>query len=334
MIRKYFVERFSWIIFYILLHLFIIFVAFLDSAIPLKPLLYIVFLSLIMFSIFLIFRYKKETYFYKSLEAREESLDITNIPEPESPFEKIIENSIINQTEILKQSAAIGQMTLEQEKDDLLSWIHEVKTPLTAMHLMIDRLDDELLKSHLTYEWLRIHLLLDQQLHQRRIPFIKNDLYIENTDLETIIFDEIKTLQSWCIQKGIGFDIQLDVTEVLSDAKWLAFIMRQLLTNSIKYSENSDITIYSHEQAEQTILELKDSGRGIDPKDIPRIFDKGFTSTTNHRDHAATGMGLYLTKKAAESLFISIAVKSKLGTGTTVTLTFPKRNDFVNITSM
>ncbi|MGE1162936.1 sensor histidine kinase [Peribacillus simplex] len=334
MIRKYFLERFSWITFYILLHLFFIFVAFLDSAIPLKPILYIVFLSLIMFSIFLIFRYKKETYFYKSLEAREDSLDITNIPEPESPFEKIIENSIINQTEILKQSAAIGQMTLEQEKDDLLSWIHEVKTPLTAMHLMIDRLDDELLKSHLTYEWLRIHLLLDQQLHQRRILFIENDLYIENTDLETIIFDEIKTLQSWCIQKGIGFDIQLDVTEVLSDAKWLAFIMRQLLTNSIKYSENSDITIYSHEQAEQTILELKDSGRGIDPKDIPRIFDKGFTSTTNHRDHAATGMGLYLTKKAAESLFISIAVKSKLGTGTTITLTFPKRNDFVNITSM
>jgi OmpR family two-component system bacitracin resistance sensor histidine kinase BceS len=283
---------------------------------------------------FLIFRYKKETYFYKSLEAREDSLDITNIAEPESPFEKIIENCIINQTELLKKSAAIGQMTLEQEKDELLSWIHEVKTPLTAMHLMIDRLDDGLLKSHLTYEWLRIHLLLDQQLHQRRMPFIENDLYIEKTDLETIIFDEIKTLRTWCIQKGIGFEIQLDVTEVLSDAKWLAFIMRQLLTNSIKYSENADITIYSHERAGQTVLEVQDFGRGIDPKDLSRIFDKGFTSTTNHRDSAATGMGLYLTKNAAESLFISIDVKSELGTGTTVTLTFPKRNDFVNITSM
>jgi two-component system, OmpR family, bacitracin resistance sensor histidine kinase BceS len=282
----------------------------------------------------LIFRYKKETSFYKSLEAREDNLDITNIAEPESPFEKIIENCIINQTELLKRSAATGQMTLEQEKDELLSWIHEVKTPLTAMHLMIDRLDDELLKSHLTYEWLRIHLLLDQQLHQRRMPFIENDLYIEKTDLETIIFDEIKTLRSWCIQKGIGFEIQLDVTEVLSDAKWLAFIMRQLLTNSIKYSENADITIYSHERAGQTVLKVQDFGRGIDPKDLSRIFDKGFTSTTNHRDSAATGMGLYLTKNAAESLFISIDVKSELGTGTTVTLTFPKRNDFVNITSM
>ncbi|MFE0503262.1 sensor histidine kinase [Peribacillus butanolivorans] len=334
MIRKYFVERFSWITFYILLHLFIIFVAYLDSAIPLKPIMYIVFLSLLMFSIFLIVRYKIETKFYKSLEDREDNLDLTNIADPDSPFERIIENSIMNQTEFLKQSASQGQMTLEQEKDELLSWIHEVKTPLTAMHLMIDRLDDELLKSHLTYEWLRIHLLLDQQLHQRRIPFIENDLYIENTDLETIIFDEIKTLQSWCIQKGIGFDIHLEVTEVLSDAKWLAFIMRQLLTNSIKYSENSDITIYSHEQAEQTILEVKDSGRGIDPKDLSRIFYKGFTSTTNHRDNAATGMGLYLTKNAAESLFISIDVKSELGTGTTITLSFPKRNDFVNITSM
>ncbi|MGE7765059.1 sensor histidine kinase [Peribacillus sp. NPDC096540] len=334
MIKKYVVERFSWIIFYILLHLFIIFVAFIDSAIPLKPILYIVFLSMIMFSIFLIVRYKIETRFYKSLEDREDDLDTTNIADPDSPFERIIENSIMNQTEFLKQSASQGQMTLEQEKDELLSWIHEVKTPLTAMHLMIDRLDNELLKSHLTYEWLRIHLLLDQQLHQRRMPFIENDLYIENTDLETIIFDEIKTLQSWCIQKGIGFDIQLEVTEVLSDAKWLAFIVRQLLTNSIKYSEGSDIIIKSFLKEEQTILEMKDFGRGIDPKDISRIFDKGFTSTTNHRDNAATGMGLYLTKNAAESLFISIDVKSELGTGTTITLTFPKRNEFVDITSM
>ena len=92
-------------------------------------------------------------------------------------------------------------MTLEEEKDDLLSWIHEVKTPLTAMHLMIERLDDETMKAQLTYEWLRIHLLLDQQLHQKRIPFMENDLYIEQTDLKVLIFREIKALQSWCIAK-------------------------------------------------------------------------------------------------------------------------------------
>ena len=90
------------------------------------------------------------------------------------------------------------------------------------------------LKSQLTYEWFRIHLLFDQQLHQKRIPFMKNDLYIEQTDLKTLIFREIKSLRSWCLQKGIGFDVDLEVTTVLTDAKWLSFIIRQLLTNKKK----------------------------------------------------------------------------------------------------
>jgi OmpR family two-component system bacitracin resistance sensor histidine kinase BceS len=331
MIKKYVIERRSWILLFIFLQLFIVFVVTIDSTIPLKSMLYIIFLSMIIFMIFLVIRYNIETKFYKSLEERDNNLDLTSIAVPESPFEKVIEKSMINQVELLKQVSSQNLMTLEQEKDDILAWIHEVKTPLTAMHLMIDRLDAETMKTHLTYEWLRIHLLLDQQLHQRRIPFIENDLYIEHTDLESIIFNEIKTLQSWCIQKGIGFDIQLDVQEVLSDAKWLAFILRQLLTNAVKYSQASDIMLNSYQHLGQTILEVTDYGRGIDPKDLPRIFDKGFTSTTMHQDNAATGMGLYLAQKAAESLLIRIHVKSIMGEGTTFTCTFPQKNEFVHI---
>ncbi|OAB47333.1 sensor histidine kinase [Paenibacillus antarcticus] len=334
MIRKYITERRSWIMLFIAQQLLILFVTFIDPTIPLQSMLYLVFLSMILFSIFFVIRYSKETKFYRSLEARDNNLDLTSIAGPESPFEQIIEASMTNQTELLKQTASHNLMTLEQEKDDLLAWIHEVKTPLTAMHLMIDRIDDEMMKTHLTYEWLRIHLLLDQQLHQRRIPFIENDLYIEHTDLEAIIFDEIKTLQSWCIHKGIGFDIDIQVPEVLSDAKWLAFILRQLLTNAVKYSQASDISISSYQRADQTILEVKDCGRGIDPKDLSRIFDRGFTSTTMHQDTAATGMGLYLAKKAAQSLLILIHVESAIGNGTIVTLTFPQKNEFVRITSV
>ncbi|MFD0682286.1 MULTISPECIES: sensor histidine kinase [unclassified Paenibacillus] len=334
MIKKYVMERRSWIMLFILQQMLIIFIAFIDSAIPLLPILYLVFLSMLLFTIFLVIRYHKETRFYKSLEERDNNLDLTSIASPESPFEIIIENSMTNQVDLLKKAASQNLMALEQEKDDLLAWIHEVKTPLTAMHLMIGRLDDEMMKTHLTYEWLRIHLLLDQQLHQRRIPFIENDLYMEHTDLETIIFNEIKTLQSWCIQKGIGFDIQLEAAEVLSDAKWLAFILRQLLTNAVKYSHASDILIKSYQLAGQTILEVKDSGRGIDSKDLPRIFDKGFTSTTLHQDSAATGMGLYLAKKAAQSLLIHVDVISAIGEGTTFTLTFPIKNEFVRITGV
>jgi two-component system, OmpR family, bacitracin resistance sensor histidine kinase BceS len=334
MVKSFLIERRSWIILFLFLQVLTIFVAYLDASIPLMSILYLVFLSMVIFTGFLIIRYHKETKFYKRLEEWENNLDLTKITEAESPFELIVENSMTNQTELFKQMASENQMLLEQEKDELLSWIHEVKTPMTAMHLIIDRIDNSAIKAELTYEWLRIHLLLDQQLHQKRIPFIENDLYIEKVNLKTLIFQEIKTLQSWCIQKGIGFDIQLEVKEVLCDAKWLAFIIRQLLTNAVKYSSASDIMVNSYLQDQQIYLEIKDFGRGIDAKDLPRIFDKGFTSTAKHRDNAATGMGLYLTRKAAKQLFIHIDVNSNVGAGTTFKLSFPKKNDFVTVSSV
>jgi OmpR family two-component system bacitracin resistance sensor histidine kinase BceS len=334
MIKNFLIERRSWILLFIGLQGLLIFVAYLDDAIPLGPIFYIVFLSLIIFIFFLFIRYHKETKFYRSLSEWDNTLDITSLSSAESPFEKIIEATIATQTVRLKQDTTKTQIALEEEKDELLSWIHEVKTPLTAMHLMIESMEDVNVKNKLTVEWLRIHHLLDQQLHQKRMPFIENDLYIEKVDLKSVVFKEIKELQSWCIQKKIGFDVDLDETSVLSDGKWLAFILRQLLTNAVKYSEASDITIKSDMQNEQTILTVEDFGRGISPKDLPRIFDKGFTSTTNHQDHSATGMGLFLAKKAAKPLLITMNATSTLGEGTRFTLIFPKRNDFTRITRM
>ncbi|MNW37415.1 Sensor histidine kinase GraS [compost metagenome] len=331
MIIKYLRERLSWIMLVICLQLLTFSVAFLDPEIPFHSLLYIVFLSTVIFVIFLVLRYQKETKFYKSLAEWEPHLDLSSLATADSPYEEIISENLLHQTKRLKGEAEYNRIMLEEEKDDLLSWVHEVKTPLTAMHLMIERLDDETIKTQLTYEWLRIHLLLDQQLHQKRIVFIENDLYVEQVQLKPLISQEIRTLRSWCMQKGIGFDLDLQETEVLSDAKWLAFIVRQLITNAVKYSESADIFLRSYFQDDGVILEVQDYGRGIDPRDLPRIFDKGFTSTLNHREHMATGMGLYLSKKAADSLMIHIDVHSKPGEGTTMRLIFPKRNDFVLI---
>lgn len=336
MIKKYVIERKSWILLFLFGQGLLLFIAYLDYEIPFSPILYIVFLFMTLFAIFLTIRYNRETKFFKQLEERENNLDLSSIADAESPFEQIVETSMTSLTERLSQIASRHQVALEQEKDELLSWIHEVKTPLTAMRLMIDRLDDETMKAALTYEWLRIHLLLDQQLHQKRLPFMENDLYIEHVDLEALIYMEIKTLKSWCIQKGIGFDVQFEVTKVLSDAKWLAFILRQLLTNAVKYSDSDslDIIVKSYQKHERTVLEVKDHGRGINPKDLPRIFEKGFTSTTWHQDNAATGMGLYLAQRAAQALLIHITVHSEEGTGTTFTLTFPQPNETVRITGM
>ncbi|GAA0607450.1 two-component sensor histidine kinase BceS [Virgibacillus siamensis] len=334
MILSYLKERRSWILLILILQGITLFIGSIDPTIPFRSSLYIVFVSMIIFIIFFIARYRKETSFYQSLQDWDKTYDLETIESPESPFEEIVEESIMEQTKQYKQNISENRLSVEQEKDELMSWIHDVKTPLTAMHLKLERLENPSLKSQLMYEWLRIHLLLDRQLHQKRIPFIRNDLYMETIRLEQLIHREIRDLQTWCMQKGIGFDISLDVPAITSDAKWLSFIIRQLLTNALKYSEASEIAIHSYTEDELVKLEIKDQGRGIEAKDLPRIFDKGFTSTIDHDNSFSTGMGLYLTKRVADVMHLHIDVKSEPGNGTTFTLTFPNKNEFLNITGM
>ena len=334
MIWLFLKERISWILFFLLLQMLVLGMGYLDTSVSFQSAIYIVFLSCLFFLLFLVIRYINETRFYKDLEMLNTSFDSIEIPLASSPFESITAERIAEQNLVYKDQLNELQTSVEQEKDDILNWIHEVKTPLTTMQLMIERTEDPALRSQLMYEWLRIHLLLDQQLHQKRIPFIQNDLYIEKVSIEKQLFQEIKSLRQWCMQKGIGFDVSLEAEEVLSDAKWLGFIIRQLLTNAVKYSEASDVYIRSMTENEVTVLSIEDYGRGIDQKDLSRIFDKGFTGTLNHYDHAATGMGLYLAKQVAEELLIDIQVESTYGSGTRFNLIFAKENELNRIASM
>ncbi len=334
MIRTFLKERMSWIFLIITMQGLTLLIAWLDRSIPIRPVLYAVFLSMILFLVFLSIRCIKESKFYQELDDWTADLDTDLLPSPSSPFEQIVGEALLMQTTSLRNETYENTALLESEKDDLLAWIHEVKTPLTAMKLMIDRMENEEMKAQLMYEWLRIHLLLDTQLHQKRIPFMHNDLYIEKVSLKPLIIQEIKMLQSWCLQKGIGFDIELEAEAVLTDAKWTAFIIRQLLTNAVKYSEQDDIGLKSYQDEHHIYMQIIDHGRGIDAKDLPRIFDKGFTSTTEHQDRSSSGMGLYLTKQAAIALHISISVESVKGEGTTFTLRFPKRNEFESVISV
>ncbi len=334
MIKQYIKQRRSWLALLFSIHAFVLFVAFIDPLIPFTSVLYIAFLSFIGTTVFVVVRYYKETSFYKRLDQWEEPYDMNDLHLPERPFEHIVYTQMKQQTAQHKQDVSAYRMELEREKDEMLSWIHEVKTPLTTMQLMVERVDDRALHKQLMVEWLRIDLLLDQQLHQKRIPFIENDVYIEDVKLHDLLTKEIKHIQSWCIQRGIGVDLELQVQSVISDVKWLGFIIRQLLTNAVKYSEQTDIHIHSYKSGDQTIVDIIDEGRGIDSKDLPRIFDKGFTSTAQPREMAATGMGLYLTRKVAATLFVQIEVTSEPNVGTTFTLTFPDKNELADLTSM
>lgn len=332
--RHYLAERRSWLLLLVFLHGLPVLVAAVDVSLPLLPVLYITLMSATVSLFFLGARYQRETAFYRQLAASDTTSKPAAGKSAASPFERIVEVALLEQNHHYQSHASTHARLLEQEKDELLAWIHEVKTPLTAMKLTLDRLPEDAAKARLEYEWLRIHLLLDRQMHERRLPFIENDLLVEETELAPLLSREIRDLKSWCMQKGIGFELALHAERVRTDAKWLAFILRQLLTNAVKYSEASDIKVSSREENGHVIVEVEDAGRGISASDLPRIFDKGFTSTTQHLDHAATGMGLYLAHKAAETLRIRMEAESVYGKGTTMRLYFPAANAFVHLTGM
>lgn len=335
MIRDFIRERRSWLLLLLSMQFLLLLLAFVDSAIPFLPVLYAVGLNTLLCIGFVILRYSRETSFYRELDAWDHAYDLTGLKEAGSPLEQRVQSAVTRQSERFRKETDEHFLLLEQEKDDMLAWIHEMKTPLTAMKLMIERLPEEALRQQMMYEWLRIHHLLDRQLHQKRIPFMEKDLYFEQLDLEAILHGEIKALQSWCIRKGIGFDLMLEEKLVVSDAKWTAFILRQLLTNAVKYNrEGSDVEIISGEAEGHLMLSIKDAGEGITARDLPRIFEKGFTSTQNHQSSAATGMGLYLAKQAADSLSIQLKAASVPGAGSTFTLIFPRENELQHLTGM
>ena len=221
------------------------------------------------------------------------------------------------------------------EKDDeLLAWVHEMKSPLTAMKLMLDQLPSDYHgKGKLQKEWLRLYLLLDQQLHTTRILTIDQDSKFEPLSLRSIVIEEVKSFQPWCMEKGIGVELDELNEEVTSDKKWLGFIIRQYISNAVKYSiENNVIEVKtSYSPQGHLLLKIVDYGKGIPPQDLPRAFKKSYTGSIGRESSAASGMGLYLAKQAADSLGLKLYLHSEVGKGTTAVIQFPLTNEYTKI---
>ncbi len=325
-------ERMPWVAFIFLLLLFINIVFFLDAGFSGISISYfnIVTISLAVF--FLIWRYFKETkglvHFLGNLSNAREFLFSKNAsltPFQRKYFEEFL--NVIEEKDVLLNQSNVN---LLEETESILAWVHEMKTPLTAMKLMIEQVDDKRLRKRLEHEWLRTHLLLDQQLHHTRLAAIEKDNRLEKVLLKELVFKEIREFQTWCLEKGIGFETEDLEQEVVSDKKWLSFIVRQILSNAIKYSrDNSEIRIYARvDKMNHLLLCFADRGKGIRTEDLPRIFQKSYTGTIGRESVQSSGMGLYLAQNAAESLGIKISVESEINEGSIFTLKFPLQNEY------
>ena len=202
-------------------------------------------------------------------------------------------------------------------------WVHQIKTPIAAMRLVL-RENDSAEALVLRQELFKVERYAELALQYVKLREIANDLVIERCDLGRIVRESVKKYGLLFVYKGLSVEIAPLAGSVVSDAKWLGFILEQLLSNAVKYTNEGGVKICM----ESGRLVIEDSGIGIRPEDLPRIFEKGYTGYNGRVDTRASGVGLYLTRQVADALAIRIDVRSQLGHGTRVALSFPDADTF------
>ena len=326
-------EHYPYFILIAILNISILFVGYIDPSIPLNALIYIILINLVILAVGIYLDYQRKRRFYKDIRSLSRHEDIEHLERGRTNFEtaylEVLERLKLQYyKEVGKESSRT-----KENLDEMTRFIHDLKMPLTTMKLMLNDLDQKD-KEKLSIEWQRIDQKLNEILYLKRLPNIENDLHFETIQLNSIIGHSVQKLRTICLHKGIGFDIHLNVGEIVNDMKWVSFIIDQLISNAVKYSASNDIEIRTTMVDGFVYFSIKDYGRGIKKEDINRIFDAGFTSTSDKTDTQSTGMGLYLAKEAADVLEIEITVDSVYGDYTIIMLKFPKVNHMTKIQSM
>ena len=241
-----------------------------------------------------------------------------------------IEGKILNN--ILKTVSKDMNERVKYFKDEQLeyreyieTWVHEIKTPIASTKLILEN-DDSKLSERVNYEIRKVENYIDQVLYYARSSDVSKDYIIKEFDLRAVVMKSIKSNSRDFINKKIKLELKEVSGKIFSDAKWIEFIINQVIVNAIKFSEANKgvLEIYSEEYENNIVLTIKDNGVGISGKDIDRVFEKGFTGENGRRFGKSTGIGLYLCKKLCRKLGLGITITSKVNEGTKVNIVFPK----------
>ena len=249
-------------------------------------------------------------------------------------YHRLLENQSIARSES-ESSAAVRQSRM---RDYYSMWVHQIKTPISAMKLLLEAereelgqliCDDEqsqyLLSDNMDSfedELFRIEEYVSMALQYQRVSSTENDFVLEKVSVDGVIRDTIKKYAKIMIRRHIGINYSGTGQEVYTDGKWLAFMLEQILSNAIKYTPQGGVTIETAEEKDRFFITIKDTGIGIKAEDLPRVFEKGYTGYNGHADKKATGIGLYLCRQMADKLGHTIRMESELGKGTKVWIGF------------
>ena len=217
----------------------------------------------------------------------------------------------------------IGELEKEnaEYQEYVESFVHEIKTPISALSLALENNNDFRLKQEVD----KINQLVEQMLYYARSENTEKDYFVKEIQLAEIIHSVILKYRNYMLNKKITLNVHDLEHIVITDEKWLVFIISQIIQNSIKYldKDKKEIEVWGENSNNYINLIIKDNGCGIKESDLVRIFEKGFTGT-NRKKGYSTGMGLYLTKKLCDKLGLKLQIQSKEKEFTKLTITFPK----------
>ena len=286
--------------------------------IPLEGALYGTLLCVFAGGIFLaigFLRYRSRHLLLQQLE-REASLPLHQLPDPRDMVEEDYQELL--ETVLLRDRTAMERQRTElREAEDYYTlWVHQVKTPLAAMNLLLQQEEDDRSRE-LRSQLFKTEQYVEMVLAYLRMGSESSDLVIKPQKIEALVRQSVRKYATLFIGKDLHLELGPLSGETVSDEKWLCFAIEQILSNAIKYTPSSGIIrIWSQDG----ILTIQDTGAGIAPEDLPRIFEKGYTGCNGRLDNRSSGIGLYLTRKILRRLGHSISVSSRLGAGTTVTI--------------
>ena len=282
-----------------------------------EPVLYATLISAVILLIVFVLRFSSVYKKHKRLEKIKNDAEyaVLKLPDYKDPIKKDLAD-IAEKMSALKTDAETRMNRKYSDSADYFTlWAHQIKTPIAAMRLLLQT-GDSPENDELEEQLFKIEQYVEMVLQYIRSDSISSDLEIKSYDLGKIVRSAVKKQFLRKKTRVIVGDINC---RVLTDEKWLSFVIEQIISNALKYTSEGTVEIYMDKSAEKTLV-IADTGIGIRPEDLPRIFEKGFTGFNGREDKKSTGIGLFLCKKILTKLSHTITVTSEVGKGTAVKL--------------
>ena len=297
-----------------------------------SEIIYILLFNTFIVSSFIIYKYITTKRAYEVFEKGIDNLEQSILDLGKSPVGKNVSNLLNQQYNQYKLNIQAQNKTHEEHLTFINHWVHQMKTPVSVINLLLQEYEYEEVSSNIQKELDKIDKGLNMAMYFARLNQFEKDFSVQKINLYNEVVELINKEKRLFIKNRIIPKVELDKDLVVySDKKWLRFIIEQIIINGVKYSKNYGkyLTIKNRENDKYIIIDIIDEGVGISKKDIKRVFEPFFTGENGRNFGESTGMGLYIVKTVCDNLGHKVEIKSEIEKGTQVSILFIFNNQIV-----